>query len=440
MKNIGQFPGFVNWSALSREQFDALVESLLTRMYDDRSLWTVEVFRGDGGDGGRDVTVKSLVDGSIRIFQLKFFPGGFSAVNVKRREQIKKSFRKAMIHAPDEWTLVVPENTTAGEKTYLANLKSLAPPGVRSSLKLTEMTAANLISELAKFPDLRRSFEHDDWREFAAAFNVAPEILPSTPQEVEARFTKTQEAVDAADPDWTWVPTFGKGAPGRLLVAKSSRSAELSPIAIEIQTNPTALTPELERQLEAIFDFGLDGDIDLPPEVVERFSVVGPPIVAREEGGVRVLVSRLATAPASLREADIAVELHDGDDNLVWSHDASVEHAASGAAGYSLRLRLGKALRLTLKIRSPPRNVVSIGVHVDFEDASLIEIEDACAFLLTNSQEVAFRIVSINPETGSRDDFVLGELAGEMGGVESLNQVQYMMSLAQDLIIVQRHL
>ena len=89
---------------------------------------TVRVLDGRGGDGGIDVEVVTN-DGRRRIFQLKYFPGGFSGGwGDSRRPQITKSFKKALEHSPDEWTLVVPRVLTASEDKFVKGLNGGQEP------------------------------------------------------------------------------------------------------------------------------------------------------------------------------------------------------------------------------------------------------------------------------------------------------------------------
>lgn len=107
----GDYTVQINWDNAKREDFDEIVEGLIfrSRSGDGR----VEVVNGRGGDGGRDIVVH-LGDGGSDIYQLKFFPEGFSG-GFTRKRQIKESFETAMKLKPTRWILVVPANLTVRE-------------------------------------------------------------------------------------------------------------------------------------------------------------------------------------------------------------------------------------------------------------------------------------------------------------------------------------
>lgn len=104
----------INWRAAHKETFDKIVEILLRREFGLRG----HAVNGRGDDEGIDYDV----DDSKIIFQFKFFPEGFPTSNPSRRRQITKSFKAAMVHDPDEWTLVVPATLTPGERRFVTGL------------------------------------------------------------------------------------------------------------------------------------------------------------------------------------------------------------------------------------------------------------------------------------------------------------------------------
>ncbi|MFE9217478.1 hypothetical protein ACFYN3_14170 [Streptomyces lavendulae] len=88
----------IDWDHLTQPRFDRIVEALVHRLYAVDA--EVEVMNGRGGDGGIDIKV--TVDGRVWIYQLKYFPDGFPGSYQGRRAGIKRSFRKALEHDPDD--------------------------------------------------------------------------------------------------------------------------------------------------------------------------------------------------------------------------------------------------------------------------------------------------------------------------------------------------
>jgi hypothetical protein len=75
-----------------------------------------------------------------------------------------------------------------------------------------------------------------------------------------------------------------RSAPGgggaALLQPKHPRPQELSSISVELHTDSSKLSPENLEKVRDILGFGLDGEVEFPPESVDRFVINGPPLVA----------------------------------------------------------------------------------------------------------------------------------------------------------------
>ena len=207
---------FVRWDRLGPDEWDDLVEVLIYRIYTDGEH-TVVIYNGRGGDGGRDIVVIDR-NGYVRIFQLKFLPGGFPGSDRGRRRSIEESFKTAMAHDPDEWILVVPNNLTSGEMTYLQKLARFKTTGKATAI--THLAETGLTNELAKFPDLRTAFDRQELERLMELYNIERRALPGTPAEIDDRIAGAQEAIDAADQDWTWKISTIPGQEGRVLVPK----------------------------------------------------------------------------------------------------------------------------------------------------------------------------------------------------------------------------
>lgn len=105
----------IEWDHLTQPRFDRMVEALVHRLYVEDA--EVEVMNGRGGDGGIDIKV--TVDSRVWIYQLKYFPDGFPGSYQGRRTGIKRSFKKALEHDPDDWVLVVPCALTPAERAQV---------------------------------------------------------------------------------------------------------------------------------------------------------------------------------------------------------------------------------------------------------------------------------------------------------------------------------
>lgn len=381
---------FIDWSALGRLDWDVLVENLLYRMYDTDGN-EVTVFEGTGGDGGRDVVV-DFANGTKQIFQLKHFPGGFSGGFVKRREQIDGSYKAAMKHDPDIWTLVVPENLKAGELEWLQKLVKHPTPSAKMP-SITKMGRTELNNELAKFKDLQDAFERkESWDDFATKWNADRRIAPGTPSEVQERVAHTQEAIDAGDLNWTWGISTIKGMEAMVLQPKHPRAYEVSPVSLHLAADPAQMSPELLESMRDVLEFGLDGTISLPPEAVHEFTVKGPPFVAESSRHVGIEITSPLSPPEQNQQ--VTIELKSKAGKVMASHPATVEHVGGSIRGMSMRLSLCNGAG-RLRLKSPQDNFrpTDVGLTTVLEHASAADARDLFEFTIDLFETDGFEIV-----------------------------------------------
>jgi hypothetical protein len=106
----------VPWETVPQETYDDMVAVLLNILHPE-----AERLDGRGGDGGRDVQLRQ--DGRLELFELKSFTGRLGR-DGGRRSQVERSLKKAAVHQPDSWTLVVPIDHTDGELAWFDKLRS----------------------------------------------------------------------------------------------------------------------------------------------------------------------------------------------------------------------------------------------------------------------------------------------------------------------------
>ncbi len=61
------------------------------------------------------------------VFQLRYFPEGFSAKQADRRKQIKRSLTSALKHKPDEWVLAWPSVPHTSDYDLISDLRTDNP-------------------------------------------------------------------------------------------------------------------------------------------------------------------------------------------------------------------------------------------------------------------------------------------------------------------------
>lgn len=143
----------IDWRLISEEDFNRVVEAVLVTAYRDEQH-DVRALDGKGGDGGIDVAVWRKEDNKVlHIFQLKYFPEGFTGGHRAARErQIKNSFETAWKnHEPEAWTLVMPKNPHKNELQYVLDL----PDG--KDVRVNTLGSAELDGLLAEHPDIEQA-------------------------------------------------------------------------------------------------------------------------------------------------------------------------------------------------------------------------------------------------------------------------------------------
>ena len=415
----------LDWIKLDREKWDRAVEVLLFRHYSDPDL-DVYIYDGSGGDGGRDIEVVSRATGYRIILQLKHFPEGFSSVWGQRRKQIKKSFKAALKQRPDEWILVVPKNLTAGERTYINRLAVLMPEGEVPAIG--EFTQTWLDSELARHPDLEDALNRNEWERMAEMLKDVHRLPPATPDDVAAEVAELQRRIDAVDPYWTLDVTTVEGRIVQTPRPKDPSSPALNPLFLEIQADEEQLSPEHRHRIRAMFGFGLDGVVDLPPEAISRIELRGSPLVARTVEHPQLT---LITPRGMPRTDACEIELWRNDEQ-VCGYVAKVVHHDSGSLGNSLRMRIADVLEITLLV--PEDTSAPCEMELEYDASSTTPpaaVAEALGFWIQLADGYDLHLLA----EGNR--FAI--LSGTLGlPAEDLERMRSTQSLASDLDTVGR--
>ncbi|MGO4455766.1 hypothetical protein AB4039_00260 [Streptomyces sp. M-16] len=193
----------IDWDHLTQPRFDRIVEALVHRLYAVDA--EVEVMNGRGGDGGTDIKV--TVDGRVWIYQLKYFPDGFPGSYQGRRAGIKRSFRKALEHDPDDWVLVVPCALTPSERAFVTDLG-----GGAERPRIRVLDRAWLDGKLALHADLESSFIRDDLREAARDYRAERAFLAGGTDDIGQRVGALGRRIDRLDLHWSIDLAYRNGA------------------------------------------------------------------------------------------------------------------------------------------------------------------------------------------------------------------------------------
>lgn len=147
-------PNSVRWQDLDPKKIEDIAAALISRLHPE-----TQRIDGAGGDGGRDIQVPEP-DGLV-IYEVKSFCGRLDA---SRREQIKRSLKKAKALDPKAWHLVVPVDMTPGELQWYNSLIKIYP-------FVSNFTRGRtwLDGQLSQFPEIVRYYVGDSNSEIVEA-------------------------------------------------------------------------------------------------------------------------------------------------------------------------------------------------------------------------------------------------------------------------------
>lgn len=276
----------VEWQRLDQGQFDRIVEALLIRYHQElRDGSQAEALDGRGGDGGRDVDVH-LGGKLTTIYQLKFFPEGFSGGHApSRKRQIRRSFEKAMEDSPRTWALVIPRNPTVEERKWVQNLKE------KRRVRIEIWGRARIDAELAKFPDLARWAARDD--EFIAAVTQAGQEKAALlgPHDLAERLRDLKELGSSRSQYWdTEMSADADGNVTEVLIAKRPDASEKEPINLKLTIDAAAMDQDEREKLDHLERYGV-GEATITGRAIREFVVEGPDWIAGERSVDRLVAT-----------------------------------------------------------------------------------------------------------------------------------------------------
>lgn len=412
----------ISWSHLGQPQFDRVVEALIHRRYDDGRTEVVP-FDGRGGDGGRDILVRHA-NGRRTVYQLKYYPEGFSNGFAPRRVKIRDSFKAALRHDPHTWILVTPGNLTPPEETFAKSLGKKFAAGRK--LRIRSMGRAALDVELSSFPDLLHGFTCDQLIEKAKILGKERDLLLE-PEDLADRVRALGAVADDRDIDWRLDFARHGNVVVQTLVPKHPHAQSASPVRIGVDVSDAH--PELAAAFERSLGFGVLDPLELPPEAVRSLEITGPAMVAALYKHVAV---RLVPGTPTTASAPIEVFFPDAD-HPTDVYEGTLIHADEGHRGRTLRARVHQGATITWLLPHDGDTPVTVSSTLD---ATGLHPDDALACValmrsLTSGR--AFDVLVEGRRLGSFTTQARGETAEHDLELEALGL------LAEDLSIVQRH-
>lgn len=357
----------IDWKHLDEQGFDRIVEALLVAHHGAQPGVRAYALDGRGGDDGIDVAVER--DGAVEhIYQLKFFPEGFSSGWAhSRRPQIKKSFNRAVDKHPSvkQWTLVVPGNGTKEERKHVFAMR-----GSRQ-VRIGFLGQAELDGLMAEHPLVHA------WATRAPLVDVLRQIKQEQaalvgPNDLSERARALGTLANERSPYWGTTITVSSGETTETLYAKRPDAAEREPLQVSFTSTFGPGRSALREEFTAAMDWGVTTPVRLPSDVVQRVERIGPEWFADETETAEV---ELHPVPVDPQPAELRVLAGTG--AVQASLSGSATAISGGRLGGTLTTRFRDCLQFEWRM---PRESTSGSVQVSFESAG-VPASDATAVL-----------------------------------------------------------
>lgn len=261
----------VPFETMGQPDFDRVVEALLVEEHTGGGF-RAQALDGRGGDGGVDVGVWDTNNRIVRIFQLKYFPEGFSGMFSKRRQQVKDSFDSAWSnHRPPRWTLVIPRNASREEQEFLLRLRD------DCDVQVDIVGRAELDNLLGKHSHLLERFATDRTLQYLKAINRPEEALAHR-KDVPVVLDRMRNRMQAQSAHWTWAfGTDGHGNNYQHLVARHPNAHIAEPLTSTLTATFSKDSEDLRLRFDRAMRFGVAETIVLPGSVVTSLVHSGAP-------------------------------------------------------------------------------------------------------------------------------------------------------------------
>lgn len=340
----------IAWEKLDQPTFDRFVEALLIRWHNDISPQArIDAIDGRGGDGGVDLDVH-LDEKLTHIYQLKYFPEGFSGQWGKsRKPQIKRSFIKAMQHHPQKWVLVVPGNPTQGERAFVKSLKK------DTKVKIEIIGGSKLDNLMAQYTDIQRWALHEPVLDALKSIHLERSLLLQ-PYDLENSIKPIYDMANARSPHWRVEFSFSNGEFTETLVPKHPQAQEKEPIGLRKATISIPWEEEdLVQRAERVLQYGDNEELILDSDHLEEVEIQAP-AWSRLANFPQVSQLSLTTPDRAHKTASIEFEILDEEDTIVRSYTGSTTYFGRGSEGFTLRASIRGGIILAMYLPQPEKN------------------------------------------------------------------------------------
>ena len=332
--------GRFDWKGLSEDDFNRMAELLIMRKHKDDVGLAIEVIDGRGGDEGIDIRLVVKATGQIvHIYQLKYFPEGFSSKYVGRRSQIKESFRKAKEHGAGRWTLVAPTKGTIPERKFVTQLSS----GLK--IRTDFLGISTLDDLLAANPDVQTWVMRNSLRD-ALAIAGLESSLPTTADEAAQRYESAADRSSAVSAYWK--PTFSNlnGINVHGLEPRRPDAAEKEPLSFQLSTNFGEGDAQIHEAFRSTLGYGARGQLKIPARNISKLESFGPEWFAKVWEDVEVVIG----PQGGIVNIPISLNSYDEKGKRLASHAGRVTYAMQGSIGQTMELTFPGGVSFTLTL------------------------------------------------------------------------------------------
>lgn len=409
----------VNWRSLGQEDFERLVEVLIHRVHPEPA--TVKVIDGRGGDGGKDVDV-TLPDGRRIIYQLKYFPEGFTGPHVGRRPQIKRSFTSIEAEYPYQWVLVSPHKLVPSEWAYLAKL---APEGHPTNVAAWDQ--ARLDSHLAKHPDLVAYLQRTpELERVANLYNQEKAALLDPGKDLVDRVRALQDLASTVDPYYSLDFQTQGSTIIRTLRAKDPRAYEARPVSINFSA--AASTPALRN----VIGWGTRETVTLTGDQIRDFSVTGTVLM-----GDFGLPDEIRFIPTIQEPIPCSLDALDDTQARIRRFSGAITHLGRGHEGISIETLFYDTVAMKFWLSADPtKPEVKVDITISLRPGTSPALLEKAAHL-ADLQVTAAGIRLVGPK---------GETYASLAGRQTIKELAFaaemraLRELAEDVSALTDHL
>lgn len=252
----------VPWERLDPTTYENMVSVLISNLYP-----TSQRIDGSGGDGGRDVQVRS--PDRLDLFELKYFADRLGSGRGRRR-QVERSLERAAEHDPDSWSLVVPIDPTPSELDWFDGLRE------QYTFSLMWHGRTWLDAKMADYPQLARYFVEgaaDEVIELVERLRDEQAALTGGAPDAIERMEAVRQQLNDGDPHYRYELSLGSAAarastaPGAVMswASQDARvdvferyrgAAEDRPITFRVNVPVVQDGVDLTEQIREHVDFG----------------------------------------------------------------------------------------------------------------------------------------------------------------------------------------